>query len=78
MQASRSLFQTGIKLKGQPVATGITRSQPFVNAWIIKDQPSLSRPTYHQQRRTMASATTFYDFTTKDSTSILKPSLLPS
>jgi hypothetical protein len=70
MQASRSLFQTGLKLKGQPVATGITRSRPFVNAWIIKDQPFLSRPTSHQQCRIMASATTFYDFTPKDSTSL--------
>ena len=75
MQASRSLFQIGIKLKGQPVATGITRSQPFGNAWIIKDQPSLSRPTSHQQRRTMASATTFYDFAPKDSTSPRSPKL---
>ena len=77
MQASRSLFQTGIKLKGQPVATDITRSQPFINVWIIKDRPSLSRPTSQQQRRTMASATTFYDFTPKDSTSLPPSPTLP-
>jgi len=66
MQASRSLFQTGIKLQGQPAATGITKSRPFLNIWSDKDQFSSSSRPFHQQRRTMASATSFFDFTPKD------------
>jgi hypothetical protein len=69
MQASRSLFQTGIKLKGQPAATGIAKSRPFLNIWGDKDQISTSPRPSHQQHRTMASATSFFDFTPKDSTS---------
>lgn len=70
MQASRSLFQTGIRLQGAPANTGISKTRPFLNIWSDKDQSpqnpsSLPSP---QQKRTMASATTFFDFTPKDST----------
>src|SRR3954451_8173999 len=75
MQASRSLFLTATTLKGQPIATGIVKSQHLVKSWIIKDQPCPSRRTSHQQRRAMASATAFYDFTPRDSTSPLSPKL---
>jgi hypothetical protein len=75
MQASRSLLQTGIKLQSRAAtaavaATGIAKYRAFLNVWGDKDQFSRpSRPSY-QQRRTMASATTFFDFTPKDSKSL--------
>lgn len=75
MQASRSLLQTGIKLQSRAAtaavaATGIAKYCAFLNVWGDKDQFSRpSRPSY-QQRRTMASATTFFDFAPKDSKSL--------
>jgi hypothetical protein len=76
MQGSRSLFQTGIKLQGQSASTGISKTRPFLNIWSEK-QGNL--PTSQsQQKRNMASATTFFDFTPKDSTWPISPSILPS
>ena len=58
MQSSRSLFTSAIKLQN-PAAnnTAITKSRPFLNLWSGNPSP---------QHRTMASATTFFDFTPKD------------
>jgi hypothetical protein len=73
MQASRSLFYTTIKLQGQPVVTGISKSRPFLNIWSDRDQQRQPQPGFQQQqRRGMAFAATFFDFEPKDST------LLPS
>ena len=67
MQGSRSLFQTGIKLQGQSAPTGITKSRPFLNVWSNLGQlENTSAP--QQQQHTMASATSFFKFTPKDST----------
>jgi hypothetical protein len=66
MQGSRSLFQTGIKLQGQSASTGISKTRPFLNIWSDKQD---NLPNFKsQQKRNMASATTFFDFTPKDST----------
>ncbi|KAI9791528.1 MAG: hypothetical protein M1833_001512 [Piccolia ochrophora] len=72
MQASRSLFQTGIKLNKQPSPpTGIRKSIPFLNIWApssASTSPALSKsepsPPFQQSRpaATMASATSVYDF----------------
>lgn len=65
MQGSRSLFQTAIKLQGQPAVTGISKTRPFLNVWSDKDQTRQKTPA-NQQTRNMASATSFYNFTPKD------------
>ena len=68
MQASRSLFQTGIKLQGQPASSGIARTRLLLNVCNNQQPTETSTHTFQpQQRRTMASATTFFDFTPKDS-----------
>lgn len=64
MQASRSLFQTGIKIGNQPAVTGITKSRPFLNTWATPKQSA-------QTQRNMASATSFYDFKPLDSMFLL-------
>jgi hypothetical protein len=69
MQASRPLFQAAIKLKGQPAAIDIVKVRPFLSVWSAQDHISYSPSPLHQQRRTMASATSFFDFTPKDSKS---------
>lgn len=61
MQASRSLFQTGIKIGNQTAATGIRNSRPFLNTWAASGSPRT--PT----KKTMSSATSFYDFKPFDS-----------
>ncbi|KAF7503580.1 hypothetical protein GJ744_003608 [Endocarpon pusillum] len=67
MQPSRSLFQTAIKLQGRPANTGISKTRPFLNVWTNQQQTENKTPIFQpQQRRTMASATTFFDFKPKD------------
>lgn len=61
MQAQQSLFQTAFKDPNQRVAHGVSQSRPFLNLWA----PSSSVQQYQAtqtQKRTMASATSFYDF----------------
>ena len=70
MQASRSLFQTGIKLKGQPGQTGIAKTRPFLNVWSDRQQQSPLSTTASQASSPepkMADAPkSFFDFTTKN------------
>lgn len=79
MQSSRSLFQTGIRLQGQSASTGALKTRPFFNIWSDK-RPTEHRPSNSltQQNHTMASATTFFDFTPKDSKSIPPPFPIPN
>jgi hypothetical protein len=78
MQGSRSLFQTGIKLQGQPGATGISKTRPFLNVWSSKDNINSKK---HQaaaastSSKSMASATSIYDFSPLDSVCPLSSSL---
>jgi hypothetical protein len=67
MQASCSLFYTGIKLQGRLAVTGISKSRPFLNIGSDSDQQRQAQPGFLQRRRGMASATTFFDFEPKDS-----------
>lgn len=70
MQASRSLFQTAIRLDN-PAANqynGVRKTRPFFNVW--SNHPSqlrrLSTDSSPPPSIKMASATTFWDFTPKD------------
>jgi len=61
MQAQQSLFQTAFKDPNQRVAHGVSKSRPFLNLWA--PSPSVQQYQAAQaQKRTMASATSFYDF----------------
>jgi len=61
MQASKSLIQSALKYPNQRVLYGIRRSNPSLN--ICAPSPSVQRyQTALVQKRTMASATSFYDF----------------
>jgi len=61
MQAQQSLFQTAFKDPNQRVAHGVSKSQPLLNLWA--PSPSVQQYQATQtQKRTMASATSFYDF----------------
>jgi hypothetical protein len=68
MQAQQSLFQTAFKDPNQRVAHGVSKSRPFLNLWA--PSPSVQQYQAAQtQKRTMASATSFYDFKPLDSKS---------
>lgn len=73
MQASRSLFQTAIKLEN-PAANqpnGITKHRPFLNLWSNTALSSVERARKASTSSSssdfkMAAATSFFDFTPKD------------
>jgi hypothetical protein len=68
MQAQQSLFQAAFKDPNQRVAHGVSKSRPFLNLWA--PSPSVQQYQAAQtQKRTMASATSFYDFKPLDSKS---------
>ena len=68
MQAQQSLFQTAFKDPNQRVAHGVSKSRPFLNLWA--PSPSVQQNQAAQtQKRTLASATSFYDFKPLDSKS---------
>lgn len=74
MQAARSLFQSSTKLQGRSGRTGISKT--YLNVRCDKEQIDYTTSAPHlQQKRTMASATTFFDFTPKDS---MPPPFTPS
>jgi len=61
MQAQQSLFQSAFQDPNQRVAHGVKKSIPFLNLWA--PSPSVQRYQAAQaQERSMASATSFYDF----------------
>jgi hypothetical protein len=60
MQVSRSLFQTSIRIGSQSTPTGISKAGPFLNLWSSSND-------FQEQKRTMASAASFYDFKLLDS-----------
>ncbi|KZF23552.1 thioredoxin-like protein [Xylona heveae TC161] len=63
MQASRSLFQAAIRtpISRSTGAPGIKKSYPFLNVWSYSPSPTRTGIT-SAHTRTMASATSFYDF----------------
>jgi hypothetical protein len=76
MQAARSLFQPSTKLQGRSGRTGISKTRPYLNVRCDKEQINYTTSAPHlQQKRIMASATTFFDFTPKDS---MPPPFTPS
>ena len=67
MRTSHCLGQTVLKLQGQPFSIGISKIRPFFNLPRVKEDTKHTSKFQFHQKRNMASATTFFDFNTKDS-----------